>query len=123
MTLSAENSLYAAQPWLGQLSDVQRAPARPPVTVLDAFRDAVGEAPERTALAYFDGRLSYREVDELSDGLAGHLARRGFAHGARLAVVLQNTPQFVIAVLAAWKAGGTVVPVNPMYKEREVGHG
>ncbi|MGP3948911.1 class I adenylate-forming enzyme family protein [Streptomyces sp. 7N604] len=115
-------SIYAAQPWLAQLTDVQRAPAAPPETVLHAFRDAVRRFPDRTALAYFDGRLSYREADELSDGIAGHLAERGFAHGDRLALVLQNTPQFVLALLGAWKAGGTVVPVNPMYKDREVAH-
>ncbi|MEU8569744.1 AMP-binding protein [Streptomyces pathocidini] len=114
--------MYAAQPWLAQLSDAQRAPVHPPATVLHAFRDAARRAPDRTAIAYFDGRLSYREADELSDALAGHLAERGFAHGDRLAVVLQNVPQFVLALLGAWKAGGTVVPVNPMYKDREVAH-
>ena len=122
MTRPPDDSRYAARPWLAQLNEVQRAPVTPPPTVLHAFRDAVHRVPDRTALAYFDGRLCYREADELSDGLAGHLADRGFARGDRLAVVLQNTPQFVIAVLGAWKAGGTVVPVNPMYKEREVAH-
>ncbi|MGP4001474.1 AMP-binding protein [Streptomyces sp. 8N706] len=115
-------SIYEAKPWLAQLTDVQRAPATPPETMVHSFRDAVRLAPDRTALAYFDGRLSYREVDELSDGIAGHLAGRGFARGDRLAVILQNVPQFVLALLGAWKAGGTVVPVNPMYKEREVTH-
>ena len=36
--------------------------------------------------------------------------------------MLQNTPHFVLALLGAWKAGATVVPVNPMYKSGEVGH-
>jgi long-chain acyl-CoA synthetase len=114
-------SSYASKPWLAQLTDVQRAPADPRETVLHAFRDAVRRAPDHTALAYFDGRLSYREADELSDGIAGHLAERGFAPGDRLAIILQNVPQFVLALLGAWKAGGIVVPVNPMYKDREVG--
>ncbi|MGP3984751.1 AMP-binding protein [Streptomyces sp. KR80] len=115
-------SSYASKPWLAQLTDVQRAPADPPETVLHAFRDAVRRAPDHTALAYFDGRLSYREVDELSDGIAGHLAERGFARDDRIAIILQNVPQFVLALLGAWKAGGIVVPVNPMYKDREVAH-
>ena len=34
--------------------------------------------------------------------------------------MLQNTPHFVLALLGAWKAGATVVPVNPMYKSAEV---
>jgi long-chain acyl-CoA synthetase len=116
------SSVYAAKPWLSQLSDAQRAPIDPPATVLHAFRAAVGRAPGHTALAYFDGRLTYRETDELSDSVAGHLADRGISRGDRVAIMLQNTPHFVIALLGAWKAGATVVPLNPMYKSGEVAH-
>jgi long-chain acyl-CoA synthetase len=116
------SSIYAAKPWLSQLSDAQRAPIDPPATVLHAFRAAVGRAPGHAALAYFDGRLTYRETDELSDSVAGHLADRGISRGDRVAIMLQNTPHFVIALLGAWKAGATVVPLNPMYKSGEVAH-
>ncbi|MFI6474576.1 class I adenylate-forming enzyme family protein [Streptomyces sp. NPDC050516] len=115
-------SIYAAKPWLAQLSDAQRADITPPETVLHSFRAAVARAPERTALAYFDGRLSYAETDALSDSVAGHLAARGLVRGDRVALMLQNTPHFVIALLGAWKAGATVVPLNPMYKSGEVAH-
>lgn len=115
-------SIYAAKPWLGRLSEAQRGPVEPAASVVHAFRAAVLRAPEHMALAYFDGRLSYREVDALTDSVAGHLAARGLARGDRVAILLQNTPHFVIALLGAWKAGATVVPVNPMYKSAEVGH-
>ncbi|UUN25984.1 AMP-binding protein [Streptomyces sp. FIT100] len=115
-------SIYAARPWLGRLTDAQRAPVTPPATVLHAFRAAVARAPERTALAYFDGRLSYAETDALSDSVAGRLAARGIARGDRVALMLQNSPHFVIALLGAWKAGATVVPLNPMYKSAETAH-
>ncbi|WP_405441495.1 class I adenylate-forming enzyme family protein [Streptomyces avidinii] len=115
-------SLYAAKPWLGRLTEVQREPVDPPPTVLHAFREAAARAPERTALAYFDGRIGYAEADALSDSVAGHLAARGVRRGDRVAVMLQNTPHFVLAVLAAWKAGAVVVPLNPMYKSGEVEH-
>ncbi|MEW2085376.1 AMP-binding protein [Streptomyces sp. NPDC005283] len=115
-------SIYAAKPWLSQLTDVQRADITPPATVVHSFRAAVDRAPEHTALAYFDGRLSYRETDALSDSVAGHLAARGVRRGDRVAIMLQNSPHFVIALLGAWKAGATVVPLNPMYKSAEVSH-
>ncbi len=115
-------SRYAARPWLALLGEAQRAPVTPPPTVLHAFRAAVGRAPDRTALAYFDGRLSYRETDALSDSVAGHLTARGLRRGDRVAVMLQNSPHFVLALLGAWKAGATVVPLNPMYRSGEVGH-
>lgn len=115
-------SIYAAKPWLGRLTEAQRGPVEPAASVVHAFRASVLRAPEHTALAYFDGRLSYREVDALTDSVAGHLAARGLARGDRVAILLQNTPHFVIALLGAWKAGATVVPVNPMYKSAEVRH-
>lgn len=89
---------------------------------MHALRRAAAQTPDRAFLAYFDGRLTYREVDELSDSVAGHLAARGLERGERVAVLLQNSPHFVLAVLGAWKAGAVVVPVNPMYKSGEVTH-
>lgn len=115
-------SPYADKPWLALLSPAQRAPVEPPPTVLHAFRAAAARAPGRTALAYFDGRIGYAEADALSDSVAGHLAAHGVRRGDRVAVMLQNTPHFVLAVLAAWKTGAVVVPLNPMYKSGEVGH-
>ena len=113
---------YADKPWLQHLPPAALEPADPPPSVLHAFRASVERAPDAIAMTYFDTELTYRQVDELSDGVAGHLAAHGFARGDRLALILQNIPQFVIALLGTWKAGGTAVPVNPMYKEREVSH-
>ncbi|KOV78751.1 acyl-CoA synthetase [Streptomyces sp. NRRL WC-3618] len=115
-------SRYAAQPWLDLLDDAQRGPVSPDDSLVHALRRTAAEVPDRTFLAYFDGRLSHREVDELSDSVAGYLVTRGLERGDRVAVLLQNSPLFVLAVLGAWKAGATVVPVNPMYKSGEVTH-
>ncbi|MFF3318560.1 AMP-binding protein [Streptomyces sp. NPDC003035] len=120
--MTPTESVYAAKPWLAQLTETQRGPITPPATVLHAFRAAAARAPEHPALAYFDGRLTYRETDALSDSVAGHLAARGLRRGDRVAIMLQNSPHFVLALLGAWKAGATVVPLNPMYKSGEVGH-
>ena len=115
-------SRYAAKPWLGLLSDAQKGEISPAGSLMHALRAAVAETPGGDFLAYFDGRLTYQEVDELSDSLAGHLAARGLRRGDRVAVLLQNSPHFVLALLGAWKAGAVVVPVNPMYKSGEVAH-
>ncbi|MFJ9563242.1 class I adenylate-forming enzyme family protein [Streptomyces fuscichromogenes] len=122
MTESRTETGYAARPWVGLLNEAQRGPVDPPASLVHALRTAVAEAPDRTCLTYFDARLSFREVDELSDSVAAHLAARGLERGDRVAVILQNSPHFVLALLGAWKAGATVVPVNPMYKSGEVSH-
>ncbi|MFE4650630.1 AMP-binding protein [Streptomyces sp. NPDC056707] len=121
-TDAATGSIYAAKPWISLLSEAQRAPVSPAETLVHAFRASVARTPQHPALAYFDGRLSYRETDALSDSVAGHLAAKGLERGDRVAIMLQNSPQFVLALLGAWKAGATVVPLNPMYKSGEVGH-
>jgi long-chain acyl-CoA synthetase len=113
-------SPYAARPWLARYDPGTPADADPPADLLTSLRAAVEQAPDRRAVAYFDGGLSYADLDRLSSGLAAYLRDHGFTCGDRLAVYLQNIPQYVIAVLAAWKAGGIVVPVNPMYREAEL---
>lgn len=112
---------YDERPWLARYN-----PARPQtidVAFTDAlamFRATVARAGDRPAFFYFDGTLSYAQVDEASDALAAALLARGFKRGDRLGLYLQNTPHFVIGEVAAWKAGGIAVPINPMNRAREL---
>ena len=86
-------------------------------TVLDLFRAAPSEAP---AVFYFDATLTYAELDRLSDRLAGWLSGTWRGSGDRVAIVLQNIPQFLIAAVAAWKLAAIVVSLNPMYRTPEL---
>lgn len=114
-------SVYDQRPWLALYDETQPKELIPEFeTLLGLFESSRRAAPEKTAVTYFDGRLTYRELDELSDGLAAYLWEQGVVPGDRIAVYLQNVPQFVIALLAGWKAGGIVVPLNPMYRLREL---
>src|SRR4051794_38503141 len=88
---------------------------------LAMFRATVERDPDRPWLRYFDATLTRRDVDELSDAVACALAERGVAPGDRVALQLQNVPQFPIAMLGVWKAGAIAVPLNPMLRAREVG--
>jgi long-chain acyl-CoA synthetase len=72
------------------------------------------------AIYYFHRAISYAEVDRWSDSLARALQDLGLKPGDRVIFLMQNLPQFVIAQYAVWKAGGIVVPLNPMYKEKEL---
>jgi len=86
----------------------------------DVFDAVVARVPDAVALRYFDGTLTFRELDTAADALAVELVERGFGAGERLAVYVQNNPAFVIGLVAAWKAGGIAVAVNPMNKAREL---
>ena len=89
-------------------------------TGLDMFRATLGRAPQVALVHYFDRSITVQEIDQLSDGLAVALQQRGVSHGERVAIYLQNVPQVLIAVLAAWKCGAVIVPCNPMLREREL---
>jgi len=88
--------------------------------MLDAFHSAVVCGGHRPFLIYFDSELTFGEVDRQSDAFAVALADKGFGRGDRIALYLQNVPQYVLALLAAWKLGGVVVAINPMLTPREV---
>lgn len=89
-------------------------------TALEMFAATVARAPDGDALRYYDGRISARELDELTDAFAVGILDAGFSPGERVAIYAQNIPQFVIAQLGTWKAGGTAVSANPMYRTREL---
>ena len=89
-------------------------------SLVAAWHDRVGRDPDATALVYFDGRLSARELDEESDALAVALAELGTERGDRVGIYLQNIPQYAVVLLALWKLGATALVLNPMYRRQEL---
>ncbi len=85
--------------------------------MFDAARE---DGPDGPFLLYFDGVLTFAEVDERANALAKLLVDNGFGRGDRLAILTQNNPAFVVALIAAWKVGGIGVPINPMNTAREL---
>src|SRR3954451_20602441 len=115
-------SAYDERPWLARYGD---QPADYEVefdNALDMFEAGVARDPSAVALRYFDGVITRQQLDELSDALASGLLANGFSAGDRLAVYLQNVPQLVISMVAAWKAGGIMVSINPMSRTRELSY-
>ncbi|MBS3920867.1 MAG: AMP-binding protein [Deltaproteobacteria bacterium] len=87
---------------------------------LGYLRKTVQSHSQSPALYYFDQIISYSELNWMSDAFACGLIDLGMKKGDRVALYLQNIPQFVIAQFGIWKAGGIIVPLNPMYKEKEL---
>ncbi|WP_170285699.1 class I adenylate-forming enzyme family protein [Microbacterium rhizomatis] len=87
---------------------------------MELFQASLRSNPDAEAISYFDGTLTYKSLDDEARALAAALSQRGLVHGDRLGICLQNTPHFVIAVLAAWYLGMAVVPINPMYRVDEL---
>lgn len=92
-------------------------PTRPLQHLLD---DAAARFPNRPAVTFFGRDLTYRALRDLADRFAGGLRALGLQSGERVSLHLPNCPQFVIAYYGTLKAGGVIVPFNPLYVEREI---
>ena len=115
------SSVYGSKPWLARYAAGQPSSLTVEFdSALEMFRAAVARDPDGEIIRYFDGRITLRELDALTDAFAAGIVDAGFAPGERLAVYLQNVPQFVIAQIGCWKAGGIAVSINPMNKQREL---
>jgi long-chain acyl-CoA synthetase len=68
------------------------------------------------------GKMTYQQLNELVDRFAAGLQRLGLEKGERVALHLPNCPQYVIAYYGILRAGGVVVPCNPLYVPRELKH-
>ncbi|MBL1085229.1 long-chain fatty acid--CoA ligase [Streptomyces actinomycinicus] len=78
--------------------------------------------PDRPALRFGAGVTTYAELDAAASRVAGMLRAQGLAAGDRVGVMLPNVPAFVALYYGILRAGGVVVPMNPLLKAREIEH-
>ena len=81
---------------------------------------SVQRYPESVALRMGDAVITYAELDQATARVAGLLRERGFEPGDRAGIMLPNVPEFAIAYYGVLRAGGVVVPMNVLLKQREV---
>jgi long-chain acyl-CoA synthetase len=92
----------------------------PDRTLLDYLSENAARWPSRPALFFKGATITYSTLEKSSSRLAAGLASIGVKPGDRVAIILPNCPQFIVAEIAAWKAGAIVCPVNPTYTDREL---
>jgi len=112
----------AAAPWLAHY-DPDVPPTLAPYpnrTLVDAIAEFARAQPGKAAILFKGARVSYGELDRLSDACAAAFAALGIARGDRVGLLLPNCPQFFIAQFGAWKLGAIVAPLNPIYTEAEL---
>jgi long-chain acyl-CoA synthetase len=118
-------------PWLAHYEqDVKPTVDIPETTIHELLMDAAARFPNHTAvrmvLRYLplglriQARLSYAELNRLSDRFATALAELGVGKGSRVSIMLPNIPQQVVAFFGVLKAGAIVVNTNPTYPAHEL---
>ena len=95
----------------------------PEKTLVDVLRDRARREPDAVAVLFKGRRLSVAELDRASDALAHGFERLGIQRGHRVGLLLPNAPQFLVAMLAAWKLGAICAPQNPMIRRDQTGVG
>jgi long-chain acyl-CoA synthetase len=92
----------------------------PELSMIDLFERTAATRPDSPAIHYFNESISFGRLNEWADRFATWLARHGVGKGDRVAVVTQNDPEFAVTQLGAWKRGAILVPLNPMFKAKEL---
>jgi fatty-acyl-CoA synthase len=100
---------------------VSRELDAPQTSLWTNLERSAARTPNQRALVFYDSTLTYRELKEQTEQLAAFLQREcGVKRGDRIAIYMQNSPQFVIAYYATLRANAAVVPINPMNLTNEV---
>jgi long-chain acyl-CoA synthetase len=120
---NVDEAFVVTHPWIRHYEQGVPAhieiPDQPLTWLLDR---TASRYPDRTALIYFGTRLSYAQLAHHAHRFAFALQFMGVKKGDRVAIALNNIPQFPMAFYGALLAGAVVVPTNPLYTEREMQH-
>src|SRR5258705_7205924 len=118
-----EAAAKAARQWARHYdSGVPASLSYPDVTMHALLDDAAESYPDAVATIFFNAKRSYKSISDEAWRFANGLRKLGVKKGDRVAILLPNTPQFVVAFFGALRAGATVVPCNPLYTAPELHH-
>ena len=120
--MNANDKMMA--PWLqhypdGVPSDIDTGGYASLVELLD---EAWRRHARRDAAECMGVRVRFDQIDEMATSLAAWLQGKGLGKGDRVAVMMPNLPQYMVAIGAVLRAGCVVVNVNPLYTARELAH-
>lgn len=114
--------MSAAAPWLAHYDPGVPATLAPypDRSLVDYLADAARDSANDPAVQFKGATLSFADLERLSDACASAFVALGIKRGERIALLLPNCPQFLIAQYGAWKIGAIVAPLNPIYTESEL---
>ncbi len=86
------------------------------------LRRQARRVPDKPAIIFYGRSVTFSELEAATDRMAGWLRNRGVRPGDRVAIYLENCPQFAIAYFGGLKAGAVNVCINPMHRAVEIQH-
>ena len=92
----------------------------PHIPLYHLLDETAAKHPANTCTNFFGRRLTYQQIKGLSDRFAASMRSLSIRKGDRVVLLLPNSPQFLVAYYGLLKAGAVIVPLNPLYTEREL---
>lgn len=116
--------MNTAKPWLKNYPAGVPAQLILPTqtSLVDLLDESFARYPKRNAIESMGHSFSYEELNVLSEQFASYLQSLDLPMGSRVAIMLPNVTQYLIAMLGVLRAGLVVVNVNPLYTSRELEH-
>lgn len=120
--MKAKN-VYEEKPWLNSYPpDVPKEIKFSIKSVGDAFDEATEKWKNRTALIFYGKKITYQALRDKVDRFATALYDLGIRKGDRVAMLLLNSPEHVIAFYGVLKLGAIITPISPVYVSSEIKH-
>ncbi|BFM23447.1 long-chain-fatty-acid--CoA ligase [Microbacterium sp. che218] len=118
-----QDSPYASRPWSTSYAEgVPLDIDAPSQTLPEMLAASVAAYGKKAALEFFGATTTYRELGDQVSRAAEGLRRLGVRAGDRVALILPNSPQHVVAFYATLRLGAIVIEHNPLYTPRELRH-
>ncbi len=115
------SSIAVSKPWLKKWpSQVPQHIDYEVVPLQEILNKTAKNYPKKTAIVYDGRKISYAELKMFSNQFANALVKLGMEKGDRMAVLLPNNPQFIIAYFGALIAGAVITTISPLHREREI---
>jgi long-chain acyl-CoA synthetase len=121
MTQDPNKAIYEARPWIKwYLKGVSPDVTIEEKSVVDTFNETTDKWKDKTAVIFYGRKVSYKELRDQVDRFATALHDLGIRKGDKIALLLLNSPQFIIAYFGALKAGATLTAISPVYVSSEI---
>jgi long-chain acyl-CoA synthetase len=121
MTQDENKAKYEARPWIKwYLEGVAPDVTIEEKSVVDTFDETTEKWKDKTAVIFYGRKMNYKELRDQVDRFATALHDLGIRKGDKVALLLLNSPQFIIAYMGALKAGATLTAISPVYVGSEI---
>jgi len=121
MAQDENKAQYEARPWIKwYLEGVSPDITIEEKSVVDTFNETTEQWKDKTAIVFYGKKMSFKELRDQVDRFATALHDLGVKKGDKIALLLLNSPQFIIAYMGALKAGATLTAISPVYVSSEI---